>query len=379
MFRLLNTHSFLFLVILCTNAFSGVKWSNTTGLLFEDRLESVVEAANGDIIVAGGSNSVAIVQRFTANGKLLWQKKLNNSGILLSSVLELENGQVLVAGSISRSSDSLDWDMVVGVLTTDGNLVKMERHCLPSSQEIVNGILSLGKNQYLLFGSRSGNQKQGSLPLFSIYDEKTGRFELLPWGENRNGSVNKAVRTTDGNIVFNFLDYSKKEIQSILVKVDKNFEKKWEKSDAGVGGNVITSISLSKDDSLLIGGYTMLEDRLTGSYVSRVAPNGISSWVRQFSQQVAHVVNAVTEHEDGHILVSTGRYYMSEPGQFATLLKLTSYGVIEKRYPFLSSEAGETVESIKMSRNNELIFAGASWIVEGLNSNDGYVGVMELN
>jgi len=92
--------------------------------------DSIMEAANGDILVAGhqvGVVSDLLIWRLSAAGKMLWQTQIGLADVneLCGHLAETETGSILVAGMSSGGTSLLDAfnRIVVWGLDADGNFL----------------------------------------------------------------------------------------------------------------------------------------------------------------------------------------------------------------------------------------------------------------
>jgi hypothetical protein len=123
------------------------EWHVTLGDSLLNRLYSIIEVGNGDLIISGitnanyPGNSDILIYRLDKHGNTIWEKKIEGpKGDIAHSMVKLTDSTFLIAGYTAEFSDSLS-DLHLLHLNGDGELIKKLVVVTGNDVRLINGFV----------------------------------------------------------------------------------------------------------------------------------------------------------------------------------------------------------------------------------------------
>lgn len=260
-----------------------ILWQKSLGGSFYDKATSVIELEDGGYIVAGHSQSSNFdlsmnhggfdwwIVRLNNNGSIIWQKTLGGSNDeYLRKIIKTHDGNIICIGDtksnngdISHYNDQIDfW---VAKIDLSGNLIW---------EKCYGGVnIDIG---YAVCTTDDGN--------FMIAGSTESQF---PYIENNHG-------------LSDFL----------LIKIDSDGNKIWQKTYGGSGNESCKSIKKSNNGGyILIGNSTSINGDLSNNYgqqdvwMLKIDNDGQILWQQNFGGSNDDFINNFTEDYEGNFVI----------------------------------------------------------------------------
>jgi uncharacterized delta-60 repeat protein len=345
-------------------------WLNTYGGKSDDWFTTVIVASNGDIIAAGCSNSFDgvlstnkgfddfVIARFKSDGTLLWMKNYGGSGLeIFNSVIEASNGDIIAAGGSDSSDGDLSTnkgaeDFVIARFKSDGSLIWITS-CGGSGEDIFTAVMETSSGDIIAAGN--SDSSDGDLPGNKGYaDLILARFTSdgsLAWIKNYGGSdtdvCNSAVMASNGDIVLvggswsndGDLEENRGSGDFIVARFTADGDLIWMKSCGGKKSEDFFGVAMASDgDIIAVGGSSSSTGDLSGNKggydftVARFTSKGALLWMESYGGSEDEDLYAVFETSDGDIIAvggsssSDGDLPGNKGDNDAVIIRLTSDG-----------------------------------------------------
>lgn len=259
-------------------------WIKTLGGAYSDYAESIAATTDGGFVIAGDSHSSdasgsgdVMVAKFNSSGNVEWQKKYGGSADdAVYSVSIASNGAIFVAGS-TESSNTGDvgtgygqWDYLVMKLNANGDK-EWVKVFGGNGFESARGIASTSDGGAVITGYTGSNQNgdvgatQGQGDVWVIKVNANGG---IVWNSLLGGSENEFSEeiavTPDGGYLIagnstskdGDVGYTQGYDDLLLLKLNANGKKLWNKTFGGAGYEFGRSLLLNTDGSFYVCGYT---------------------------------------------------------------------------------------------------------------------------
>lgn len=206
--------TFWLILPLAAQSIPQTEWQRTIGGSGEDRPRAVLIAADGSTYLAFTSDSDdgdlqdlregkgACVSRLSERGEILWIRCWGGEDDALRHLAELENGDILAAGSVQFDDSSADsW---VARIDPQGNLVWLTTYGTADQTENTSAIAVSGPDSIWLFGHRIDSSLSDTRqvdPYIRLIDGKGNEKMYREFDFGYQESTNDAVRLKDGSLL----------------------------------------------------------------------------------------------------------------------------------------------------------------------------------
>ncbi len=252
--------------VLRLDANGNVKWQKTYGGSDWDEANAVALAPNGDIIVAGYTDSFgaggAWVLRLDANGNVKWQKTYGGSDYDEATTIAIApNGDIIVAGyTDSFSAD--DFDFWVLRLDENGN-VKWQKTYGGSDSDEAYTIAVADNGDIIVAGwtkSFGVNAEKWAYSWVLRLDENGNvKWQKAYGGSNGWDEANAVAVANNGDIIMAG-SYSG---NVWVLRLDSEGNIKWQKIPSGTSS--FSSLTITSEGDIIATG---------GSVVAKIPPTG---------------------------------------------------------------------------------------------------------
>ncbi|MBN2738056.1 MAG: hypothetical protein JXR70_13815 [Spirochaetales bacterium] len=285
-----------------------VLWNKIYGQGDEDGVFAVTQTRDKGFVAAGQTTSAmtkdvnAYVIKTDSQGNLLWQKSFGGSDKEdAHSLIELADGNLLFSGYTYSKGEGGDAYIVKisskGDMIWEKNYGSESREDLFSVKELPNGhIVGIGiggKNNdiYAIELDARGNLVQEKY-IGDEYMEQGNDIEIAPAGGYFICGF-KATNST--NYVYMY-----------IAKLNKNFEKEWDKIYPGESFSVAFGAVAEKDGSFTISGTTKNWGKIQNDdgILFNVSAQGETNWEEIFGDEDIEYINSLEKDAQGY-------YYMT--------------------------------------------------------------------
>ncbi len=246
--------------VLRLDADGNVKWQKTYGGKYRDEANAVALAPNGDIIVAGWTDSFragyadAWVLRLDSEGNVKWQKAYGGSYYDGAYAVALApNGDIIVAG----------WTLSFGAGGSNVWVLRLDE----------NGNIRWQKT----YGG-SGDDEAYAVAVANNGDIIVAGYYGANWG----GS---------GGDVW-------------VLRLDERGNIKWQKTYGGGSDDEATAVALAPNGDVIVAGYTYSFGAYGDAWVLRLDENGNVKWQKTYGGSSTDVALAVALASNGDIIVA---------------------------------------------------------------------------
>ncbi len=246
--------------VLRLDADGNVKWQKTYGGKYRDEANAVALAPNGDIIVAGWTDSFragyadAWVLRLDSEGNVKWQKAYGGSYYDGAYAVALApNGDIIVAG----------WTLSFGAGGSNVWVLRLDE----------NGNIRWQKT----YGG-SGDDEAYAVAVANNGDIIVAGYYGANWGGS-GGDVWVLRLDSEGNV-------------------------KWQKTYGGGSDDEATAVALAPNGDVIVAGYTYSFGAYGDAWVLRLDSEGNVKWQKTYGGSSTDVAYAVALAPNGDIIVA---------------------------------------------------------------------------
>jgi len=307
-----------------TKAVQPTTWAKAYGGTSTDKAWGVAVADNGDIVVAGSTNSFGAgndvwVLRLDAFGNVVWQKAYGGSGgDIARGITTTSSGDIIVVGKTMSFGDWIA-DAWVLRLDADGN-VKWQR----------------------AFGGVGA------------------------------GDEAIAVAESDGDIIVVGHTYSFGAGSSdvLVVKLDENGNILWQRAYGGSGFDEAWGVAVADNGDIIVVGYS--ESFGSGIYdvwVLRLDGSGNIIWQKAYGEAGADFAHDVAVADNGDIVV------VGQTSGSLLVLRLDGQGNVKWQKAY-SGASDDLAYGVVIADNGDIIVAGRS---NSFGNSSDYIWVLRLD
>ncbi|MBU3740815.1 MAG: hypothetical protein FGM24_00860 [Candidatus Kapabacteria bacterium] len=257
-----------------------------------------------------------------------------DSAHVVVDVRVVSGGELLVATNQAVNSSS-DYLSTLVLINADGT-ARADAPVWDVSQSIIRGIMPLGGNSYLAYGSRRVRRYPDPVVWYAtmVVGERAVLDQTV--GEPSYGQVSTALRLRDGSIVlsgtFQFIGRTRRHGHAKL-----NPDYTLDDAYAAMCGNAGTygSVTVRDDGSVVAGGLISSIDNATYGPVVIMTSDGALSSVQDRYQLPAYWLGRVRADVQGHDSlgrVYVLRYYPSNSTDTGGLVRLFSDGFVDTTF-----------------------------------------------
>jgi len=379
--------------------FGGSKW---------EYAESIAQAQNGDLLLAGGSESVdghvslnigsfdLWIIRTTSTGVPIWEKNMGGKAFDIAySVLEAENGDILIAGMTESSPSNVSasgshGDAWIIRLDHAGEMI-WEQTYGGTSEDAAHQVVERPDGSLIVIGSTRSNDgdvqlNQGGADAWIFALDSDGELiwehtyggsefdqvEHIHLTENREILIAGSTQSADEDI-----DQQKGEGDAWVLRLDHFGKLLWTHTYGGSRFDAAYDILEAKNGDILIAGETESWNGdvhwnygLNDFWICRLNAVGDLLWERNLGGSWQDQAQAIIEGADGRIVVAGISESADEDltgnsgGADYWVVQLTADGnVLDQQH--YGGSGQEQVCGILESKDGGLIIAGDSHSVDG--------------
>ncbi len=295
-------------------------WDRTFGGNEDEEATEVIETKDGGFLIAGYSDSYSKnlnendiwLLKINENGEKEWEKALQTPEIIdeAHGVIETKEGDFLVVGNTTAVAGGKT-DAIVLKFSKKGELIWQKVFKGEKSQQ-ANHIISNAKG-YAIVGSAEVQKKRWDMWLFTI-DNQGNMLWQQTHGGGDNEMGNTVVQTKDGSYVLAGFTYTFAEgsLDAWVIKTDDKGNKVWDKSFGGLSTDEAFDVIITKEDNLLIAGYSdiYVPDKNFNNigkdgndvFIACLDQSGNELWKDTFGGKGTQRAYAIIEKPDGYII-----------------------------------------------------------------------------
>ncbi|MEH0156857.1 hypothetical protein V6R21_22200 [Limibacter armeniacum] len=305
-----------------------------------DEGKKVIQTQDGGYLVAGrsvGSTGQTDVSlwKLSTSGDLQWDYKFGESETEeVGDLIELEDGSIIVMGSSDSYGGGVDMkDMWLLKVSASGQQQWVQSYGTDTTIDEGNAVVVADDGGFVLLGRSFDITKEN--PKSNVMIVKTDDKGMIQWEKKYGGDQNDegvGILKTEGGYVLasNTESYSKGKWDVMLMGIDLEGNKVWEKSFGGGDTDKANDIIQTADGGFLVAGYsyTFAEASLD-AWVIRTDAQGEQQWHKSFgglSTDEAHAV--IKTSDDQYVLAGyTEEWKPDEYGDNTSLNGLNIYMV----------------------------------------------------
>jgi len=287
-------------------------WIKTYGGSGDERATAIAVAPNGDIIVAGYTDSFGAgkddvwVLRLDSEGKVKWQRTYGGSDYDMAYAVAIaENGDIIVAGT-TRSFGVGRYDFWILRLDPDGN-IKWQKTYGGSDEDAAYAVAIAPNGDIIVAG----------------YTESFGAGGEDVW----------------------------------VLRLDEKGNVKWQKTYGGNNDDRAYAIAIAENGDIIVAGYTnSFWVRNTDVWVLRLDENGTILWQKTYGSWCTEGARGVTIASNGDVIVAG---YIGESGSDVWILRLDENGSMKWQKIYGRRDYLEGASAVAIAPNGDIIVAGA--------------------
>jgi len=302
------------------DAQGNVTWDRTYGGNETEEATEIIETKDGGFLIVGNSDSYSKndnesdiwLLKINTNGEREWEKALQTPDIIDEghSVVETQEGDFIIVGNATTLGNG-NTDAVMLKVSKKGDIIWQKVFGGAGSQQANHIIKNVGG--YAVVGSAEIQKRRWDMWLFTT--DKEGN---MLWQQNYGGSDNEMGNTVaqnpDGSYVMVGFTYTFAEgsLDAWVVKTDEKGDKLWGKSFGGLSTDEAFDVLLTKENNILIAGYSdiYVSDKNFNNtskegndiFIACLDQSGNELWKDFFGGKGTQRVYAIVEKEDGYIL-----------------------------------------------------------------------------
>ncbi|WP_448534882.1 hypothetical protein [Pseudothermotoga sp.] len=285
---------------------SGKKlWEKTYGGMYEDYPVSGQQTSDGGFIVVGMTSSFgaggwdAYIVKLDANGNKLWEKtfggKFDDGAV---SIQQTSDAGYIVAG-YTQSFGAGGQDFYVLRLDSNGNVV-WERTYGGNDSDRAYFIVQT-QDGYLLVGWTKSFGSGGMDALVLKIDANGNKLWEKTFGGTNDDLIGQIVFTHDGGYVL--VGWTKSfgtgGSDVYIVKLDRDGSRQWERTYGGDRDDQAWSVQQTNDGGYIVAGWTKSFGTSMDGYVLKLDMNGNKVWEKTFGGNKDDLFYSVEQTKDG--------------------------------------------------------------------------------
>jgi uncharacterized delta-60 repeat protein len=290
----------------------NVKWKKTYGGSSYDEAYAVAIADNGDIIVAGWTESFGAgwddfwVLRLDANGNVKWQKTYGGSNEDWATAVAIaDNGDIIVAG-YTKSFGAGGRDFWVLRLDSEGN-VKWQKTYGGSDWDEANAV-AIAENGDIIVAGYTGSFGAGNEDVWVLRLDGNGNVK---WQKTYGGSdwdeANAVALAPNGDIIVAGYteSFGAGGRDFWVLRLDSEGNVKWQKTYGGEYWDGASAVAIAENGDIIVAGYTgSFGAGKADFWVLRLDSEGNIKWQKTYGGRRWDRANAVAIAPNGDIIVA---------------------------------------------------------------------------
>ncbi|MFQ6613084.1 MAG: hypothetical protein ACE5D2_08300 [Fidelibacterota bacterium] len=287
-------------------------WQRRLGGNSTDRANAIIQARDGNLLVAGetysfgqGTYDMWLIN-LDVDGNISWHRTYGGSGIERAYDLcqAQDKGFVLTGFTEAPGRGSSD----VIILKTD-SLGNQEWSQTYGGEGIDRGygICNLGNRGYAIAGYTTSNTSGGLDMLILRVDKNGYKLWEINYGGKKDDQARAILFTSDGGLIVAGGTYSEGSGLEDLICLRLDLEGKvlWKKVYGGKLSDGATAVAETVDGGFILTGYTESESAgYQDVWLLKLDNNGDQLWSRTFGGPTTDEANAVKQTSDDGYIVS---------------------------------------------------------------------------
>lgn len=264
---------------------NNIKWKITYGATDFESFNRVIETTSGDIIAVGVSTSTdlfasngvkhrgGVTVKYDKDGNIIWQRSIGGNGIenVVSLTETTDKNYVIICESSSTDIPGItnkgQYDYIIIKYDKDGNTLWTKTYGGNKNEKLYSlvptedgGFVTVGKTESTDINNLTNNGLSDALIL--KYDKDGNLLYQQNYGGAGDDEFNNITKTIDGGYVVvgdynsnKFLDLTNEgQLDSFIIKFDKDLQIKWQKNYGGNGYDIFEAVYEEADGSYTITG-----------------------------------------------------------------------------------------------------------------------------
>ncbi|WP_042691528.1 Kelch repeat-containing protein [Thermococcus nautili] len=333
------------LAVPVVNAESGPLWAKSYGGKYGDIANAVAVAPNGDIIIAGGTDSFGAgsadvwVLRLDSEGDARWSKTYGGlSNDYANALTVAPNGDIVIAGS-TKSFGAGSYDVWVLRLDAEGN-VKWQKTYGGSGWDEAKAVVIAPNGDIIVAGYMDGD-------VWVLRLDENGNVK---WQKTYGGSDEEdayaIALTQDGGIIVVGHTYSFGTGAPVysnvwVLSLDENGSVKWQKTYGGFKNDEAYTVAVTKNGDIVVAGYTeSFGSRREDVWVLRLDSDGNVKWQKTYGGDGNERAYGAVIEKNGDITIVGGTKSFGSGRYDVWILRLDANGKVkwQKTYGGSSSD-----------------------------------------
>ena len=299
-----------FVVLFPDSAQTQSTWAHAYGGSNEERVDSIIQTADGGFLVAGYIDLDIWIIKLDFSGNITWQKRYGGSSSeYVYSVLQTVDGGYIVAGSTS-SFGAGNYDFWVLKLDSAGNVLWQKTYG-GSSDDYAGFIKQTSSGGYILAGN--SDSFNGGPWIIKLDPEGNITGQNMYYGSYDDSiSVSSVQQTIDGGLILTGSKCTGSPVCfSVLwiLKLDSYLNPVWNKT---YGSDFGRSIQQTIDGGYIVAGAAgfYLGPPYQDFWILKLDTTGNIIWQKTYGGANSDVADSIQQTSDGSYIVAgnTGSY-----------------------------------------------------------------------
>ncbi|WP_232054710.1 PEGA domain-containing protein [Thermococcus sp. 2319x1] len=355
----------LSLLSLPVKAESQTYWAKTYGGSNFDWARAVALAENGDIIVAGGTESFGAggydvwVLRLDENGNVKWAKTYGGSGDDRAfAVAVAPNGDIIVAGE-TKSFGAGGYDVWVLRLDENGN-VRWQKTYGGSGDDGAYAV-AVAPNGDIIVAGYTYSFGPGWEDFWVLRLDENGnvRWQKTYGGTYMDKAYAVAIAPNGDIIVAGYTaSFGAGGYNVWVLRLDADGNVKWQKTYGGNDYDWAYAVALAENGDIIVAGYTYsFGAGYDDVWVVRLDENGNVRWQKTYGGSYYDEAFAVALAENGDIIVAGYTASFGAGGYDVWVLRLDENGNVKWQKTYGGSN-DDRAFAVALAENGDIIVAG---------------------
>lgn len=330
-------------IIIKLNSEKHIEWTKLFVGSGDRIIYYVTENEDGSLICGGQNVSDGVLLKLSSTGQDIYSHSYGEKSSEIFSVDILENENYLVSFPTVESLGNNSYRTYTKVMELEEKQVpeivtKQGIDIGGVNNDYIYSISDTTDGGYIIGGSFSSNSitigeqtimnkgNYNSSDGLIVKLKKDGKAEWIQSiGGNNNDYVYSVYATSDGGVIVGGSigsgtvtvgDYtltSKGDYDGLIIKYSSDGDVEWATNIGGTGSDRINSVYITKDGSIIAGGYfynslkignyTLSSKGSQDALIIKYSSNGELEWAKSMGGSSAESANTITETKDGEIIV----------------------------------------------------------------------------
>lgn len=333
-------------------------WQATVGACQSDVATDIIATDDG-YVVSGYTNSKTAgssdmwIFKFNKNGKLLWEKTIGGRKYeQTEAMISTADGSYLIVGE-TMSKGNGDFDVLIANISASGKTI-WEKTYGCKNAEYASSIVRASDGGYIIAGHTSSKGK-GKLDYWIFKIDKNGNKKWeKTYGHAGDDLTTSIVKTTDGGyLVAGNTEAANGSYSVWLLNLDKSGNMNWSRN---IDGGIVNSIANSTDGGFVMSGNTPSMDG-TDIWLVRLDEKAEVLWQRYFSSGANdYSTKVINTFDDSYIV--TGYSEIADKAYDMVVIKYDRIGGVEWEKTFGGAEDDRAISIVNTAEGS---YALAGW------------------